>query len=111
MRIVSCVTSPCQPSGKPPGDRFASAQWHQRIARQVLQRSRNCPVFFNQSDLRGIARQAVPVGAVVTGKGFECVECARLVEGFGVKLDGGVGRIASSAAASRFLRNCSGMRG
>ena len=58
---------------------------------------------FHQGDGVGVFRQAVEAGAVFRGEGFEFVEHADLLEGFGVELDGGGGAEHAGAAAGIFF--------
>src|SRR6218665_1114214 len=96
MGAGCCTSSQAKPAGRGapscqfPRQGFARAQWLEPGgAKSKAVRGR--PGFAAQRDAAGVARQAVEVGAVETGKAFEPPERAGLVESLGIQLDGGMG--------------------
>ena len=86
-----------------PRQRFAAAQRLEfRLAEG--QRLGHRPGLAPQRDGAGVARQAVEVGAVEAGEGFEPVERAGRVEGLGVQLERAERRVAAGAAAGVLLQ-------
>ncbi len=85
-----------------PAQFFPGAQRDDTLLAQ-WQLGRGYPVFTDQGDVVGIARQAIEVRAVQAGKAFQLVQRMALLEGFGIQLTGGIGGVAAGAAAGRFL--------
>ena len=61
------------------------------------------PFFPEQRDFFPVPRQAVEIGAMEAGEGFQFFERAGLFEGLRIKLDSRMGSVDPRAAARRFL--------
>ena len=64
---------------------------------------RHGPGFPHQGDGVGVSGQAVKIGAVKAGKGFELVQNAQLFEYVCIQADGTIGRITAGTAAGGFF--------
>src|SRR5438552_18693817 len=90
-------------SGELPGNHFAGAQRHERLAAEG-DGFRHGPVLAHERDAAAVRRQVVEPGAVHRGEAFEPVEGLRLLEGDGVELDRSMRGVDAGAAAAGFLR-------
>lgn len=86
-----------------PVDDMPSTEGHERIALEVGLVRWNRPRFSHERDAIRVAWQAVEFRPVEAGKGLQLVQCAGLLERFGIQLDGRMCRVAAGAAAGRFL--------